>query len=90
VPGDPAAGLAAQAPFDVILILGAVAAIPAALPHQLAEGGRLVGLLAPRPGFGQIVRVIRAGAALTPTPLAEAFTAYLPGQAPERAFSLHG
>ncbi|MDY0885074.1 protein-L-isoaspartate O-methyltransferase [Dongia soli] len=43
--GDPAAGFAKHAPYDVILIDGGVEIVPAALLEQLAEGGRLVTVL---------------------------------------------
>lgn len=43
--GDPTAGFAKHAPYDVILIDGGVETIPAALLEQLAEGGRLVTVL---------------------------------------------
>ncbi|SDB70551.1 protein-L-isoaspartate O-methyltransferase family protein [Belnapia rosea] len=46
---DPAAGFAAGAPYDVVLIEGEVPEIPTNLSDQLAEGGRLVGVL----GFGR-------------------------------------
>lgn len=42
VTGPLQAGVASKAPFDVILVEGAVAAVPAALFGQLADGGRLV------------------------------------------------
>jgi len=42
VEGPLAAGHPGGAPYDVILIEGAVAEVPAALSDQLAEGGRLV------------------------------------------------
>lgn len=49
--GDPREGLASQAPFDVVLVLGAVRVVPRALLDQLALGGRLVTVLADgRPG----------------------------------------
>lgn len=43
--GDPAAGFAKHAPYDVILIDGGAETVPAALLEQLAEGGRLVTVL---------------------------------------------
>jgi protein-L-isoaspartate(D-aspartate) O-methyltransferase len=49
--GDPRDGLPSQAPFDVILVVGAVRAVPRTLLDQLAPGGRLVTVLADgRPG----------------------------------------
>jgi protein-L-isoaspartate(D-aspartate) O-methyltransferase len=41
--GDGALGYPAGAPYDAINVAAAMAAIPPALPEQLAEGGRLVG-----------------------------------------------
>ncbi len=43
--GDPRAGLPQLAPFDVILLAGAVVAIPEHLRAQLADGGRLVAVV---------------------------------------------
>lgn len=40
--GDLSAGVPSEAPFDVIIIEGAVAFVPDALLAQLKEGGRLV------------------------------------------------
>lgn len=42
VQGPLPAGRAAEAPYDVILVEGAVAEMPGAFTEQLAEGGRLV------------------------------------------------
>jgi protein-L-isoaspartate(D-aspartate) O-methyltransferase len=42
---DPLSGDAEQAPFDVILPIGAVPAVPAALLDQLGEDGRLVAVI---------------------------------------------
>jgi protein-L-isoaspartate(D-aspartate) O-methyltransferase len=45
VEGDLAGGCPARAPYDVILINGAVEAIPEALFSQLKQGGRLVAVV---------------------------------------------
>lgn len=42
---DPLAGAPSQAPFDVVLLTGAVDAVPPALLDQLGEGGRLVAVI---------------------------------------------
>jgi protein-L-isoaspartate(D-aspartate) O-methyltransferase len=42
---DPAAGHPSQAPFDVILLVGAVEHVPPALLDQIGEGGRLVAVV---------------------------------------------
>ena len=44
--GDGLAGLAAHAPYDVIVVSGGVNEIPAILVDQLAVGGRLIAFLA--------------------------------------------
>jgi protein-L-isoaspartate(D-aspartate) O-methyltransferase len=49
VQGDGAAGLAAQAPFDAIVLSGSVAEVPAALPAQLKHGGRLAAIVGHEP-----------------------------------------
>ena len=40
--GDGSAGLPAEAPFDAIAVAATAPRLPAALPRQLREGGRLV------------------------------------------------
>jgi len=42
---DPLAGHPSEAPFDVILLVGAVDRVPPELCEQLAEGGRLVAVI---------------------------------------------
>lgn len=50
--GAVADGLSAQAPYDAILINGAVERIPGALVDQLAEGGRMGVVVREGPGPG--------------------------------------
>ena len=45
--GPLAAGVPAQAPFDAILLNGAVPQVPQELLEQLKDGGRLVGVVSP-------------------------------------------
>lgn len=45
VTGDLAAGCSAKAPYDVIVVSGAVEEVPEALLAQLKEGGRLVAIV---------------------------------------------
>jgi protein-L-isoaspartate(D-aspartate) O-methyltransferase len=52
VRGDLAAGHPAGAPYDLIIINGAVGAPPAALLNQLADGGRLLAIEAGPGGSG--------------------------------------
>jgi protein-L-isoaspartate(D-aspartate) O-methyltransferase len=53
--GDGLAGLPAQAPFDVIVVSGGLAEMPAVLKAQLAEGGRLIAIV----GSGPVMRLQR-------------------------------
>jgi protein-L-isoaspartate(D-aspartate) O-methyltransferase len=83
-------GWAAAAPYDVVLIEGAVEQIPEALTAQLAEGGRLVTVRASgRPGvLGRAVRLSRFAGVVTEVPLFDAGTPLLPEfrRAPEFVF----
>jgi len=88
VQGDFAAGYPAQAPYDAILLFGAVAELPSSLPAQLAEQGRLVAIVAPRPGSGAGTRLTRAGTAIGQERPFDAGTAYLPGLQPRPVFHL--
>ena len=49
IEGDGAAGLPAEAPFDVILLSGSVAEVPRALLEQLKIGGRLAAVVGEPP-----------------------------------------
>jgi protein-L-isoaspartate(D-aspartate) O-methyltransferase len=59
---DGAEGLAAEAPFDVIMLSGSVALLPQALLDQLRIGGRLIAIVGSEPVM-QAVRVTRLGEA---------------------------
>ncbi|HEX4114117.1 MAG TPA: protein-L-isoaspartate O-methyltransferase [Stellaceae bacterium] len=79
-------GHAAEAPYNVIVIEGAVADIPDALAAQLAEGGRLVTVVRTRAGIGQANLMTRIDGALSRRPLFDAATPFLPGFAPAPSF----
>lgn len=49
VEGSGASGLAAQAPYDAILLMGSVADVPSALLDQLRDGGRLLAIVGQDP-----------------------------------------
>ncbi|MFN4277811.1 MAG: protein-L-isoaspartate O-methyltransferase family protein [Ferrovibrio sp.] len=73
-------GLAKQGPFNLILLAGAVPEIPAALLAQLADGGRLVGVIRPAGApIGQAVLVKRSGDLFPQRVLFDAGTPLLPG-----------
>lgn len=64
VASDPLAGDPEQAPFDAIIIIGAVSEVPEALIDQLGENGRLVAIVGQgRLGKGMVLTKIRGVAA---------------------------
>ncbi len=82
--GKLAEGYAEQAPYDVILLGGAVAEIPPAIVSQLGEGGRLVCVLASGQngvgmGVGQGTLLTRHGQSFSQTQLFDAWAPFLPG-----------
>jgi protein-L-isoaspartate(D-aspartate) O-methyltransferase len=84
--GSPEAGCAGT--YDVILIEGAVRQIPQALLDQLAEGGRLVTLLAGAAGTMSVATlVVKEGGITSNRPLFDAGTPALPGFAPPARFT---
>jgi len=87
VDGPLAAGHAAKAPYDVILIEGSVPAIPDSLTAQLADGGRLVAIVGTgMPGYpGQAHLGRKVGNVFSSRPVFDAGTPALPGfSAPAR------
>ena len=86
VAGAPAAGWPAGAPYDVILIEGAVSEIPATLAGQLrASGGRLVTVRL-ADGIGQAVLAEPVGGGLRARPMFDCPTAPLPALRPAPGF----
>jgi protein-L-isoaspartate(D-aspartate) O-methyltransferase len=79
-------GYPAGAPYEVIVIAGAVAVIPDAVARQLAEGGRLVTVLKPHAGLGQAVLLTRTAGTLSQRGMFDAGTPLLPGFAPAPGF----
>ncbi len=79
-------GALAQAPFDVILILGAVETLPAHFIEQLREGGRLIYI--EREGeIGRLKKVIKTKEAITEVYIRDAQTLILPSFENEELFS---
>lgn len=74
---DPREGHPSQAPFDVVLIVGAVLEVPPALLDQLGEGGRLVAVLEDR-RVGKVTLFTRLGGHVARRTL---FDAAIPRQA---------
>ena len=81
-------GAAASAPYDVILIEGAVQIVPQAIFDQLAEGGRLTTVVAGPPGaLGVAQLFMKEGGTASGRPLFDAGTPSLPGFAPPPRFT---
>ncbi len=74
------AGYAQQAPYQVILINGAVNSVPQELLGQLAEGGRLLTIIKPdHSRIGQAVITTRHGDSFITRAIFDAATPSLPG-----------
>ena len=79
------AGCTKHAPYNIIYLDGAVEQVPAALLAQLADGGRMVGVLAER-GVGRATLWIKSGDAVSHRVLFDATVAPLPGFAAPAQF----
>ena len=86
VSGDLAAGHAKGAPYDIILLDGAVEEIPAGLAKQLNDGGRLAGAIIER-GVSRLVIGLASGGVLGLRTIADAEVDRLPGFERPRAFT---
>lgn len=85
VTGPLAAGRPDQAPFDVILLNGAVPSVPSALLDQLADGGRLMAVVGQAPAC-RAMQFVRRGDRTVSRVLFDAATPALPGFAAPRSF----
>jgi protein-L-isoaspartate(D-aspartate) O-methyltransferase len=86
VEGPLAEGCAKEAPYDVILIDGAVGEIPTVITDQLAEGGRLVTMVSSG-GLDRATLVTKIAGHLAKRNIFEAGAPALPGFFPEQAFT---
>jgi len=86
VTGPLAAGWAAAAPYDLILIDGAVEAVPPAIVDQLAEGGRLATGIVER-GVTRLAIGRRTGGGFGLVTVLDAEAVSLPGFAAPPAFT---
>ena len=84
VEGELAAGYAKQAPYDVIVVDGAVTDVPTAILDQLAEGGRLVAMVQGEDGVTRGTLFLRTGAATSRRAAFEGAASPLPGLAPAK------
>jgi protein-L-isoaspartate(D-aspartate) O-methyltransferase len=85
VQGPLAAGVPDEAPFDAILLNGAVPEVPQALLDQLKDGGRLVAIVAPG-GYGRAQVWRRTGRSFGNVTAFDAAADPLPGFAREPGF----
>jgi len=86
VTGDLTAGHPDQAPYDVILVNGAVSALPDGIVSQLAEGGRLTCVHSPAGHVGRARLYRRTNGHVSHLELFDAATPYLPGFERKPAF----
>jgi protein-L-isoaspartate(D-aspartate) O-methyltransferase len=89
VSGPLELGCAAEAPYDVILIEGAVQHVPSAIVDQLAEGGRLGTVIAAASAgvLGVAQLVVKEGGVASGRPIFDAGTPALPGFATPPRFT---
>jgi protein-L-isoaspartate(D-aspartate) O-methyltransferase len=86
VEGRLSEGHPKQAPYNVILLGGAVAEVPVAIADQLAEGGRLVTVVSAGPGLGRATLMRRDGGVISSRVLYDAALPVLPGFEAEPGF----
>lgn len=86
IEGDLARGHKRGAPYDLILVDGAVEQIPDSLVDQLSEGGRLVAAVLEN-GVARISIGRRGGDSFGMVPVADAASAILPGFSKPRVFT---
>lgn len=77
-----------SAPYDVVLVEGAVRQIPQAILDQMAEGGRLATIVSGAPGAMGVAQIfVKDGGVTSGRPLFDAGTPLLPGFAPPPRFT---
>ena len=81
-----AEGYAAQGPYDIILVGGAIASVPSALSDQLSEGGRLAAVVDDGKGRGIAILMIKRHGFVSQRELFEASVPRLPGFEPKMGF----
>ncbi len=79
VEGQLAEGYPKQAPYNVILLNGAVSEVPLAIADQLAEGGRLVTVVSVGAGLGRATLMRRDSGVISSRILCDAAVPVLPG-----------
>lgn len=87
--GPLSLGAKQNAPYDIILVNGAVTEVPKALFHQLAEGGRLVAVIGGQKGLklGTVTLFEKFHGNVSQRVLFEGSASYLPGFTPTEEFA---
>lgn len=85
IEGPLTAGAPDAAPFDRIIVEGAIEALPAALADQLADGGRIVAALSDG-AVSRLVQGVKVGGTVALRPFADMDVAPLPGFARPAGF----
>lgn len=88
VEGELTAGCADDAPYDAIVLEGAIVTAPEALLDQLKDGGRMVAVVRQGDGLGKATIWRRLGKSLDPWTAFDASAPLLPGFEPAPAFVL--
>jgi len=86
VEGPLREGYRPRAPYDVILLGGAVVETPPEIAAQLADRGRLLAVVKPANAMGRAILMTRTGEVLARRVIFDAATPVLPGFAPKPAF----
>lgn len=84
---DGAAGVAAEEPFDAILLSGSVAAVPQALLNQLKVGGRLAAIVGAEPVMRAVLITRKGASEFSTVEMFDTVAGRLPGFAEASAFS---
>ncbi len=79
--GQHNAGIASEAPFDVIVINGQISQTPRALTDQLSNGGRLVGVIGPK-NQGKATVILKKDQKLSSSAAFDASARFLTGFEP--------
>ncbi|MBN9025593.1 MULTISPECIES: protein-L-isoaspartate O-methyltransferase family protein [Kaistia] len=86
VVGPMEAGLAGKAPFDVILLEGAIEVLPQALIDQIGEGGRIIAVVGANGLAAKATIYTRSGGSVSGRPAFNTSVRTLPGFARPKAF----
>jgi protein-L-isoaspartate(D-aspartate) O-methyltransferase len=86
VEGSLPQGYRPRAPYDVVLLCGAVVELPSEIDSQLAEGGRLLAIVKSASGIGRATLRTRTGGVVAQRVLFDAATPLLPSFSPKPAF----